>query len=175
MLFNMSRNEFKFVLDQFFADEIHFTAAFVAVPCRSVQQVILCEHRKLPEQLLAGILFPLVSGNFHFLNFQWIPDIRVCALFRLIKQAQLFSGGFWNLRNQLFAFLSKEHALHILQHDLQICDAILLFFQIGFKGENVFLNIPGQVIHCRPVQAHSPPSVDILCIRHSEGEILLGN
>ena len=175
MLFNMSRNEFKFFLDQFFADEIHFTAAFVAVPCRSVQQVILCEHRKLPEQLLAGILLPLMGRNFHFLNFQRVLNIRVCALFRLIKQTQLFSGGFRNLRNQLFAFLSKKRALHILQHDLQVRNAILLFFQIGFKGDDVFLNIPGQMIHCRPVQAHSPPSVDILYIRHSEGEILLGN
>ena len=66
-----------------------------------------------------------------------------------------------------------DHPLHILQHDLQIRNSLILFFQIGLKGDDVLLNILIQIVDCRPVQAHSPPYVDILYIRHEEGELLL--
>ena len=59
------------------------------------------------------------------------------------------------------------------EHDLQIRNSLILFFQIGLKGDDVLLNILIQIVDCRPVQAHSPPYVDILYIRHEEGELLL--
>ena len=72
MLFNMSWNEFIFFFDQFLANEVHFTAAFVTVPCRSAQQIVLRQHREFGKQFFAGILFPLMRGNLDFLSLKGI-------------------------------------------------------------------------------------------------------